>query len=313
MPEHQYVVLFADISGSMQLRESLGDKKAEAVISVLQRNLSLGVDECGGVVQGINDEEIVARFVQADAAVQCAALLHQTLGNYVAENELDFSLRVGMHWGLAVLEKGNLSGEAIDVAAGVAAIAQSGQTISTEALMEQVSPRWRATAKGLEPVAIDGSTEPVVIFDLPSQPDDATASTQGDAAAEPGDLVLSYGDQSVNVGSQNGVFSIGRALNNDLVVDAGPVSRRHITIERIQDRFVVSDKSTNGTHIYIGSGDAVYLRRGQLPIEGEGTLALGAPTQGVNATDVSPHAESDTNARHVIRYSCKENTEDTKD
>ena len=302
MLERPYVILFADISGSMQLYETLGDSVAKTLVTELQGRLSLVVDECGGAVQEIIGDEIMARFIQVDAAVQCAVSIHQCADAFAKDSEHEILMRIGMHWGLAIVEDGRMFGDTVNVASRVSSIAQGGQTIVTEALIENASARWRAIARRFDTTKVKGKSEPVVIYDIPMKPDEVTtihSVVQDDAAME---LALSYGSKSVVFGSTDGVFSIGRALTNDLVVDADPVSRRHVTIERIRDHFVVADKSTNGTHVYIADGEAVYLRREQLPIWGEGQLALGAPAQRhFGAADGS----ADVNAAHVVRYICK--------
>ena len=302
MLERPYVILFADISGSMQLYETLGDSVAKTLVTELQRRFSLVVDDCGGAVPEIIGDEIMARFIQVDAAVQCAVSIHQCADAFAKDSEHEILMRIGMHWGLAIVEDGRMFGDTVNVASRVSSIAQGGQTIVTEALIENASARWRAIARRFDTTKVKGKSEPVVIYDIPMKPDEVTtihSVVQDDAAME---LALSYGSKSVVFGSTDGVFSIGRALTNDLVVDADPVSRRHVTIERIRDHFVVADKSTNGTHVYIADGEAVYLRREQLPIWGEGQLALGAPTQRhFGAADGS----ADVNTAHVVRYICK--------
>ncbi|MEE9333180.1 MAG: adenylate/guanylate cyclase domain-containing protein [Granulosicoccaceae bacterium] len=302
MSERSYVVLFADISGSMQLYESLGDAGAKTLITELQRQLSLVVDQCGGAVQEIIGDEIMARFVEVDEAIQCASLIHQRAESYARESESGVMMRIGMHWGLAIVENGRMFGDTVNVASRVSTIAQGGQTVMTEAMIERASRSWQAVARRFDTAKVKGKSEPLVVYDIPMKPDEVTVIqtvAQGDAAIE---LILYYGEKSVNFGSEDGVFSIGRALTNDLVVDADSVSRRHVMIERIRDHFVVADKSTNGTHVYISDGEAVYLRREQLPIWGKGLLALGAPTQR-HCDAVSGYAGN--SAEHVVRYSCR--------
>lgn len=263
--------------------------------------MSLVVEECGGSVQEIIGDEIMARFIQIDAAIQCAVSIHQCAEAFAKDTQPDILMRIGMHWGLAIVEDGRMFGDTINVASRVSSIAQGGQTIMTEALIEQASTRWRTIARRFDTAKVKGKSEPVVIYDIPMKPDEVTlihSVVQDYAAIE---LELSYGSKSVIFGSTDGVFNIGRALTNDLVVDADPVSRCHVTIERIRGHFVVADKSTNGTHVYIADGEAVYLRREQLPIWGEGQLALGAPAQRFSGT---ADGSVVVNAEHVVRYAC---------
>ncbi len=301
MSERSYVVLFADISGSMQLYETLGDSAAKTLVTELQRELSLTVDQCGGSVQEIVGDEIMARFTEIDEAIQCAVSIHQSAESFASKTQSNVMMRIGMHWGLAIVEDGRMFGDTVNVASRVSTIAQGGQTVMTEALIENASRRWQAIARRFDTAKVKGKSEPLVVYDIPMKPDEVTTIQTMVKTGTVMELLLSYGDKSVNFGSEDGVFSIGRALNNDLVVDADSVSRRHVTIERIRDHFVVADKSTNGTHVYISDGEAVYLRREQLPIWGEGQLALGAPAPRPNEAG---NAFVGAGAEHIVHFVC---------
>ena len=85
-------------------------------------------------------------------------------------------------------------------------------------------------------------------------------------------------------------FVIGRDSASDLVIDWPSVSRRHATIEFLRGRFVLSDTSTNGSHVMLQSGQVVFLRRESLPLWGSGQIALGAP--------------ADEGVDHIVDYRC---------
>ena len=290
MSEQEYVVLFADIAGSMQLYESIGDRSAKSLIIGLQQQLSTLIDRNCGEVQEVTGDEIMARFKLPDHGLRCAQDIHQCAESFSKEKSVSVLMRIGLHIGTAIVEQNRMFGDTVNLASRVAAIAQGGQTITTEALIKRAAPRWMAHARQFDITKIKGKSEPVVVYDLPSRSHDITAIKPVVASPEKRGLRLTYHKQIIELDEHDGEFSIGRALTNNLVVNAEPVSRRHTTIELIRDRYVVTDKSTNGTHVYLENGETIYLRREQLPFWGQGHLALGAP--------------SNLSVNHVVHFSC---------
>ncbi|MEE9322899.1 MAG: adenylate/guanylate cyclase domain-containing protein [Granulosicoccus sp.] len=291
MSEQELVVLFADISGSMQLYETIGDGPAKNLIVNLQQLLSERIRQNQGIVQEIIGDEVMARFDQPDHALRCATEIHQCAEQYGEAQSTPLMMRVGLHFGTAIIEQNRLFGDTVNLASRIAAIAQGGQTITTEALMQQAAAHWKNVARQFDITKVKGKSAPVVIYDLPWRQSELTTIKPVTLSTEKPSLTLSYNKRSVNLNDHNGEFSIGRALTNDLVVNAEPVSRRHTTIELIRDHYVVTDKSTNGTHVYLHNGEMIYLRRERLPVWGAGQLALGAP--------------SDQAAHHVVEFNCQ--------
>ncbi|MBX2885018.1 MAG: adenylate/guanylate cyclase domain-containing protein [Granulosicoccus sp.] len=294
MSEQEFVVLFADVSGSMNLYENVGDESAKSLIVGLQAQLSGLIESHDGLVQEIIGDEIMARFEAPDAAIKCAAQIHQSAEEYGLQQKVPVQMRIGLHVGSAIIEEHRLFGDTVNVAARVASIAQGGQTITTESLIQQAGEEWKKVARQFDITRIKGKSEPIVIYDLPWRSTDLTeiqqVAPQGETAQTRPGLTLSYAEQQIQLDEYQGSFSIGRALTNNLVVNAEPVSRRHTTIELVRDRFVVTDKSTNGTHVYLDSGEVIYLRREQLPVWGSGQLSLGAP--------------SNQSQGHVVKFQC---------
>ena len=119
------------------------------------------------------------------------------------------------------------------------------------------------------------------MFDLIWQPAQVTEIYASGAPEEPtgSGLVLRHASLRRHLQPGLGEFSIGRAGENDLVVMSGSVSRRHATVDYGRDRFVLVDRSTNGTYVLTQEGETVFLRRESLPLWGHGRMALGAPPE----------------------------------
>jgi pSer/pThr/pTyr-binding forkhead associated (FHA) protein/tetratricopeptide (TPR) repeat protein len=70
-------------------------------------------------------------------------------------------------------------------------------------------------------------------------------------------------------------FSLGRDSSCDLCLDAGSVSRRHATIRKEDDRYTITDSSTNGTivdGVLVQKGESRTLDDGSVIVIGDTTL-----------------------------------------
>jgi len=290
MPEQNYVVLFADIAGSMQLYSRLGDEAAKSLVIDLQREQAALIESAGGVVQEFIGDEVMARFVCCEDAANVATDLHECALQFSDSKSVAVQTRIGLHYGPAIVENERMFGDTVNIAARVASIAKGGQTITTDAVVKQLSPEGRLFARHFDTTKIKGKDKPLVIHELTWQRSELTTIKTMRDESQIGYLLLKFGDAAVELDLDTDTYSIGRAVTNSLVVHGESVSRRHASIEVVRGRFVVSDNSTNGTHVYLSNGEEIYLRREKLPIWGQGVFSLGAP--------------SDEGVNHVVAYEC---------
>jgi adenylate cyclase len=72
------------------------------------------------------------------------------------------------------------------------------------------------------------------------------------------------------------VLVIGRDLGCDIVITDNRASRRHCTLERKLDRFVLQDHSTNGTFVTVEGELETVLHRGEaFTLRHRGWIAFG--------------------------------------
>ncbi|MEM9602857.1 MAG: adenylate/guanylate cyclase domain-containing protein [Pseudomonadota bacterium] len=290
------VVFFADLADSVHLYDTVGDATAREHVQAVQRLLGERIAAFDGNVHQIVGDELMVCFADADRALACSVALHHDAQQYSHAHGARLQLRIGMHYGEVITDttENRLFGDTVNLASRVNGIAQAEQTILTEALLQRASPTWLTSVRQFDETRVKGKTELLKVFDLPWQTEElttiVTARTDVPQPVDGHRLMLHYRGRDHDLSGLIGAFSIGRALTNDLVVTAESVSRRHVTIERVRDHFVLSDKSTNGTHLLTHEGNTMYLRREQWPMSGHGSLALGAPP--------------DQNADHTLRFHC---------
>jgi class 3 adenylate cyclase len=287
----QCTILFVDIAGSTALYESLGDQAAKQWVMRLQDRIAATANAAGGRVHEIVGDELMIRFDRAPDAATAALAIQGAVATFSDESELPLAVRIGLHHGEAIVDGDRMFGDMINVAARVAAIAQGGQIITTRAVVERLSGSLRQSARRFDTAPVKGKSEPLEIYDLPWQAEDLTVIAQVDSPRpEAQTITLGANGQHCTLTPERAVFVIGRDPASDLVIDWPSVSRRHVTIDFLRGRFVLSDTSTNGSHVMLQSGQVVFLRRESLPLWGSGQIALGAP--------------ADEGVDHVVDYRC---------
>lgn len=287
-----YLIIFADIAGSTRLYESVGDARAKTLVTGLQNDISSIVEGAGGHVQEVVGDEVLFRFDRVDQGVSCTRRIQEASAAYSMAHEVDMSVRIGMHYGPVILDLERLFGDTVNIAARVVGIAKGGQIIATEAVFERLANPSHSQIRRFDEVKIKGKQAPLVVYELLWQSTGITLVQYTPAEAiQAQPLVLDYRGDEIQIEPQADTFTIGRSVNNSLVVMAGPVSRHHASIEFARGRFAVTDGSTNGTYVKTQDGETIYLRRETLPLWGHGLIGLGL--------DITPDAD------HVVAFRCE--------
>jgi len=88
---------------------------------------------------------------------------------------------------------------------------------------------------------------------------------------------LRYGGREIVCRRHDGSITRGRDPASGVVVNDARVSRHHCTIERRQDKFVLTDRSTNGAYITAEGSAEIFLRREELFLGKRRWIAFGQP------------------------------------
>lgn len=280
-PDTCFAVMFADVSGSTRLYEKLGDYTAKAVIDdCLERMIEATHLHGGTIVKTIGDE-IMSRFDTADAGIQAACSIQEMMERRPADHGMRVSVRIGVHYGPAILEGGDVFGDAVNVAARMAGIAKARQVITTEETVSCLSPHLATRTRLFDRVAVKGKQVETVVFEMVWEaPTDVTCvmtrlPAAVDAGTQADTLQVRCGAEEKQLRGDGSVFVLGRGDNCDLVVPSALTSRQHARIEYRRGKFILVDQSTNGTWVRLQDGSDVYLRREELPLWGEGVISLG--------------------------------------
>lgn len=270
-------VLFADACDSTGLYGRVGDARALALLGELIERLQETVRARGGEVVRSKGDDVLCVFDDVDAALDAACdMLELTDAGEIA-------IHIGVHWGEYVPARGDIFGDAVNLAARLLALATPGELMASEQFYERLSPEQGTLLRRIGSETLKGKDEPVTLYSLLSSGARTNNARTSDArATERSGLVhpvrvrLRHGARELGAG-EGASLSIGRSSSCDCVVAHASVSRRHATIAVKGGVATISDSSSTGTFVTIGDQPAVMLRRNALALAASGTIALAGP------------------------------------
>jgi adenylate cyclase len=277
-------VLFADVSGSTKLYESVGDTIGHRTIRGYVEMMKRATEAHGGRVVKTIGDEVMSVFSSADAAARAAIDMQTGAGGLPEVAGTHLQLRIGFHGGPVLQKENDIFGDTVNLAARLAGQAQAGQVIVSRQTAEALGPELRVMARDLYGVQVKGKAEEIALSELVWKRDeDATVlAAARPPAAKPAASVLRlrYRDREVARRRDADTEVLGRDPDCGVQVADDMASRRHCTIERRKDKWVLKDHSTNGTFVTLEGDSELTLRREELVLRKHGWIAFGQSRAG---------------------------------
>ena len=168
-------------------------------------------------------------------------------------------------------------GDTVNVAARVTALARPAQILAPKPCVEALPGYMQSGIRTLGAFGVRGKEQPLdlceILWDISA---DLTVMHGGPTHSTPSAaaLMIAYRGQNWQV-ARDGHVTLGRAVDNDVVVDCPRASRTHARIEGRPAGFVLIDLSSNGTFVANTTGREIILRREELLLQGEGSIGPG--------------------------------------
>jgi class 3 adenylate cyclase len=284
--EIEVAILFADVVGSTQLYEELGDDKARAMVGRCLEIMRAATESANGTVIKTIGDEVMATFDAADDAMVAAKRMQEQISSAedLSHENGHVSIRIGCHYGPVVREQRDVFGSAVHTANRMTSQAKAQQIVTTLSTVEHLSAEWKSAARQIDVATVRGKAEEVVLFEIVWQPDEVTSMLptvqwSSEKSRKQKRLRLRSQGNEVIVGAGRKNVKLGRAEDNDVVVKGNLISRVHARIEASRDRFTLIDESTNGTFVQTKEGDEIFVRRDSTILRGEGVIGLGRVAQ----------------------------------
>jgi adenylate cyclase len=277
----QRAILFAYVTDSTRIYESLGDERAHMLIDSLLGLLGGAAASHGGMVVKTLGDGIVCVFPESDMACEAACDMQLAALSTPAARPADsLALRVGFTFGPVVLSGGDVFGDTVNVCSRLVTLANPEQVLTTHQTMERMAPALRARCRELFPIRVRGRHEEIIACNVQYREDpDATETnmTRAEITREREMVLkLTYGGELRVVRSSGTGLRIGRDKENDLTVESHFASRAHARIYSREGHFVLQDLSSNGTYL-LGDGTTaeILLRREEAVLTERGWIGLG--------------------------------------
>ena len=287
-------VLFADVSGSTKLYETAGDAVALDAIGRCIEKLKAATHAAGGRVVKTIGDEIMAVFATPDAGGSAAAEMQAAVSALPAVGETRLGVKIGFHSGPVIQQNDDVFGDTVNMAARLVEQAGKGQIITSQETADVLGPIFKAWTRKLYPIEVKGKADAVTLCELVwNQGRDVTSMAGARPASAPRKTILhlKYRGADVLRRRETDSITLGREEGCDLMVYDDKASRRHCTIERSREQWVLKDHSTNGTYATIAGEKEILLQRQELALRKHGWIALGQPRAGTE---------------EVVEYICEE-------
>jgi len=271
-----FAVLFADISGSAKLYETLGDAEALATVERCLAIIRQACTDSGGKVVKTIGDEVMAVFPSADGAARAATDMQAHVSTQRTSRGVPLAIHVGFNYGPVIEEGNDFFGDTVTVAARLSNLARGGQVFTSESTVALLAPALRARTRSQQAHTVKGKQKDIDLFELVWQEtEDELTALSTHVKVRPAHLSLKHGDRQIALSEATPTLSLGRDLANDVVLGDRKASRMHARIERRRDKFVLIDHSSNGTYVTVDNESEIALRREELVLRNRGRISFG--------------------------------------
>jgi adenylate cyclase len=296
----EVTVVFADLTGSTGVFESLGNAKATQAITRLTQWIGKVCEAYRGhVVKYLGDGVLVVFPDNADsveAVIELQRVHRDRIRNW--PEQLKMRLQLGVARGEIVEQDGDCFGDAVNLASRLSDLSGPDQILATENVIKQLPSDTLVRSRSLGAMEIRGRVESCMVHRIEWQSEVASesftvpATLSAAAMAKPGSpaasIQLSWLDINTAFVSNELPIFLGRDHDAEFVVQDPRVSRRHARIEWRAGKFYLEDVSSYGTWVrFSDSAAVVALRRQECVLLLEGEIALGAPFEDFTVPTVS--------------------------
>ena len=293
-------VVFADLTGSTGVFESLGNVKATAAITRLTHWIGKVCEANGGHVVKYLGDGVLIIFPHGADAIEAATELqrvhHARISNW--PEPLQMRLQVGMARGEIVEQDGDCYGDAVNVASRLSDLSGPEQILVCKSVIEDLPESSVVRSRALGAMVIKGRVEPCMVHRIEWQsellsevftmPASLAPFFLSRGRAPPDSIELSWLDVTAEFAISTLPIFLGRDADAPFVVHDPRVSRKHARIEWRAGKFYLEDVSSYGTWVRFSNNAAVVsLRRQECVLLTDGEIALGAPFEDFSVPTVS--------------------------
>lgn len=282
-------ILLADVTGSTTLYETVGNAEAASRVGHCLGWMRDVIVAAGGIFVSSKGDDVLATFADPAAALTAAERI-------MAGMPMDgLSVHTGLHFGTVIATGGDIFGDAVNLTARLASLANAGEVLVSGDLARRLPGAQAAALRRLSAMRCKGKAVPVEVYaiedDAPLQTEVLLVSgkgTVGHAASQAGGVGVTLGfDGSRYFVDEGCSVTLGRAPESDIVVSRPWVSRQHATIAVMHGRVQLTDRSSYGSYVVDALGCELVAARETIVLTGMGRISLGTSATTADAAIIS--------------------------
>lgn len=291
-------ILVTEVMGAASLPGKLGKAEADRVIERCRNRAERSVESQLGSRLLADGHRLIALFPKVDNAVLAALEMRDRVAQLPPLSGVSLAIRILIHTCDVATEEPTQNG--VDAAIAMSGSLNAGQIMVSIDAATLLSERLRHHLDTSRPVPVNISGENRILYPLfpalgeavaapasaavPNELCDADDRAPGQPVnprdAQPlttrrPSLLVRYNSTNFVLSDTRPVLLAGREEGNDLVIQDRRASRHHARIEWRQNRFVLVDTSTNGTHLIDADGKETVLRRREADLPERGRIGFG--------------------------------------
>ena len=244
-------VLFVDICDSTTLYAQRGDAIAFGLAKTCLELAAAKVTAAGGRVLRHVGDGILAVFDTPGQSLRAATEIKQAMEDPTCSLESE-GVRVhsAMSSGPAILLEDDVHGDVANVAARLVGRAAAGEILLSGKVYEGLPAELRAKVQLIDEMLLRNRPTAVLVYKYVADSQLATIRSGARRRASTAVMEVTHGDRLFVVGPERPRVTMGRDPENDLRIEDHVVSHHHAEIALVGDRFILADRSTNGTYVY---------------------------------------------------------------
>lgn len=220
-------------------------------------------------------------FETAEAAVLGACEMQHRCGALPQVSGMRVFLNIGIHEGIALRRAQEAAGTTLEIAVLLAELSDG--IVASGVVIAALKPELRTLAQ-----PCPGPYPEVAAHSIDWRREIPTAaygglpgSAGGSSAALSGSyLLLRHNLKALELTRDKPVLTVGRDPASDLVLAGSHVSRNHCRIERLAERVVLIDLSSNGSYITPDGGQERRVMNASVVLAGKGLIFFGRESRG---------------------------------
>jgi len=278
--EADRTILFADVCDSTGITEALGNVASRSYIAEILDELGAITEAVRGTVIKTIGDEIMSSFESPIDCISAAVDMQRAVSARPPINGIHSRIRIGLHGGPVLLEKGDVFGDVVNVSARVVGLAAAEQVLTTGATIELVGKDAMVPYRSLGVHGVRGRDESLHLCEILWRGETAqmTVVAPKIAALPKAELEIRLGEVTLSLkGDSKDQLSLGRGAECSLVVASASASRAHADVLSRGGRFYLDDHSTNGTYVRPEGANEIFVHRDQVLLQGAGLIRLGEP------------------------------------